>query len=412
MNPELDANLGILHSLSKNLSLSINLAEHEVRRSQGQLDSLIFSKGLVDESLNFLTSGTMPAINLPVALSSSGGIALPMCEQFNLSPPGSGRSVISDQIQNSILSGVSAFVAANPAEIKVRLAPLATLLTSHNEELVSLEERLRERLSKYSMHLQDILKGALQSYQDAGNKLRFTNAGNALRELLREFLVDVAPDNEVKKAPWFVPEKTSKNGVTRRHRLDYAIFKNLTHEKFPGSFAGQADETATKLLKDIDGLSELVHVTEDVLQKDYTEAAPLFASVMQRFLNLISAIETSRMLVDQDIAVEIQSHFDDIFTSEFFDALDILSTHTRPQGASDVEIEDVTFDENWIEFTGKGSVDCDLQYGSDGDVERGDGVESSDSFPFTFSGRVSIGDLTKIEIDKESISINTESFYE
>lgn len=412
MSQSPDPNLEILKSLSVNLKSSITVAEHEAKRSQEQLDSLIFSKGLVDESVNILATGQALTVNFPVALNSSSSIALPLCERYNATPPGAERSFLCDQIQTSILSGVSSFVAENPSQIESSLAPLAAMLTTHKEELLSLEERLSGRLAKYSGHLATILHGALQSYSDAGNKLRFTNAGNALRELLREFLEVVASDAEVKKAPWFVADATSKSGVTRRHRIDYAIFQNLTPEKFPKAFAGQADAIASDLLKDIGKLSALTHVTEEVLEKTYAETAPLFTGVMQRFLMLVSAIETSRAIAEEDIAVEIQSHLDDIFTAEFFDELDILSTHTRPQGASDVEIGDVTFDENWIEFSGSGSVDCDLQYGSDGDVERGDGVESSDSYPFTFSGQVPISDLTKIEIDKKSIEINTRSFYD
>ena len=412
MNPDHDANLEALSALSLSLNSSITVASHEAKRSVEQLDSLLFSKGLVDQSIKILGSGESIKLNFPVALANSSSFTLPMCDQFNGTPPGSGRSFISEQIQTSILSGVSSLITENPAEIKGGLAPLVTMLKSHDEELLGLEERLGVRLIDYSGHLATILKGALQSYGDVGNKLRFTNAGNALRELLREFLEVVAPDAAVKKAPWFKSDDSAKNGVTRRHRMDYAIFINLTPEKFPKSFAGQADAIASDLVKDIGKLSALTHVTEEVLEKDYTDAAPLFAGVMQRFLLLLSAIETSRAITADDIAVEIQSHLDDIFTAEFFDDLDTLSTHTRPQGASDVEIDDVSFDENWIEFDGSGSVECDLQYGSDGDVERGDGVESSDSFPFRFSGRVPIGNLSKVEIDKKSIVIDTSSFYE
>ena len=37
-----------------------------------------------------------------------------------------------------------------------------------------------------------------------------------------------------------------------------------------------------------------------------------------------------------------------------------------------------------IEITGSGNASYDLQYGSDGDITRGDGVQSTETFPFTF----------------------------
>ena len=406
-----DPNLELLKKLSFNLNSSITIAERETKRSREQLHALAFSKGLVDETVKALTNGELPKTNYPSALSFSSSIALPMCEQFNATPPGSGRSFICDQIQTSVLNGVSSFVSAATTQIRAGLEPLTAMLTDHRGDLVSLEERLSSRLANYSAHLQSILEGALQSYRDVGNKLRFTNAGNALRELLREFLEVIAADAKVKKAPWFVADTTSKTGVTRRHRINYAIFRNLTADKFPKTFVDQADATAIELLRHISKLSELTHVTEAVLEKKYTETSILFAEVMQRFLLLISAIETANALVSQDIAADIQTHLDGVFTSDFFNELDVLSTHTRPQGASDVRVQEATFDEKWIEFKGIGTVECDLQWGSDGDVERGDGVENSLSFPFAFSGRVPIDDLTQIEVDRQNIAIDTSSFY-
>ncbi|MBN8707834.1 MAG: hypothetical protein BGO12_13445 [Verrucomicrobia bacterium 61-8] len=407
-----EPNPSILHSLSGVLASNINQAELEAKRSKEQLEALLFSKNLVDESLRALIGGGPYEAAAQFTIYPTGSMLLPMCELFNAAPAGVARNLISSQIQTSLQAGVSAFIVACPDEGQSGLEELRRHLATHKEELLSLEQRLTSRLSTYSPHLQTILHGSLESFRDSANPARFVNTGNLLRELQREFLAVVAPDNEVKKAPWFVADPTSKSGVTRRHRIEYAIFGNLTKAKFPKAFAEQADQTASELLKDIGKLSELTHVTEAVLEKTYAEATPLFTAVMQRFLLLIAAIESSRMLVQEDIAAELQSHLDDIFTGDFFDELDCLSSHTRPQGVSDVEVTEVTFDEDWIDFGGNGSVDCELQYGSDGDVRRGDGVEWVNSFPFTFAGRVPIADLAAIEIDRESISIDTSSFFE
>jgi hypothetical protein len=255
------------------------------------------------------------------------------------------------------------------------------------------------------------LEGAMASFRDAGNPTRFANTGNLLRELHREFLADVAPDALVKLAPWFVSEPTSRNGVTRRHRIEFAIYKNLKKADFPQSFADQANAVADRLLKDIDELSSYTHVTEAVLEKGMADSAPIFASVMQGFLMLISAVESAHILVEEDIAAQIWPHLDGLFTEDLFDELDQLSSHTRPQGACDIEITKVSFDETAIHFEGSGGVECDLQWGSDGDVRRGDGAEGSATFPFTFAGRAEIANVSEIEIDRDSISIDTGSFY-
>jgi len=74
-----------------------------------------------------------------------------------------------------------------------------------------------------------------------------------------------------------------------------------------------------------------------------------------------------------------------------------------------VKIEDI--DKDTIFFSGDGSILCQLQYGSDGDVRRGDGVEFESNFPFTFTGSASV-DLKEIHIDQDTIEVDTSSFYE
>ncbi len=92
--------------------------------------------------------------------------------------------------------------------------------------------------------------------------------------------------------------------------------------------------------------------------------------------------------------------------------LDCLSTHTRITGLSNIELDDINFDEKYISFECTGSIDCSLQNGSDGDCQRGDGFESSASFPFSLTGNAEISKLRNINIDGESIDIGTSSSYE
>ncbi|MGH7871531.1 MAG: hypothetical protein ACREQO_04855, partial [Candidatus Binatia bacterium] len=90
-------------------------------------------------------------------------------------------------------------------------------------EKITQFDELSRRLRKIKPHLQTILNGALISFRATENPLRFANAGNALRELLREMLETLAPDECVKDCYWFIPNPDSKTGVTRKHRILYTI---------------------------------------------------------------------------------------------------------------------------------------------------------------------------------------------
>jgi hypothetical protein len=411
----------LLSALSKSLDHGIQNARIEARRATEQLEQLIYSKGLVDESLNLLGTANSPGVQTAaeITLFPSGSLLFPIAEQFSALPAGAPRSNASSQIYSSLQVSVSAFVGSiqsNTPEASECVAKLRQKLEEHGTKIQDLESRLKERLEPYADHLVSHLDGAISSFREAANPARFTNTATLLRELQREFLADVSPDELVEQAPWFVPNedllKQGKNGVTRRHRIEFAIFKNLKKDQFPASFAEQANHIAGQLLKDIERLSAYTHVTETILLKDMSDAGPLFASVMHGLLMLISAIESSRKYVNEDIAAEIGTKLDRLFTEDFFNELDQLSTHTRPQGACDIAITKLTFDETTVYFEGTGTVECELQWGSDGDVRRGDGLEGAASFPFTFSGQAEIADISRIEIDRDSIALDTSSFDE
>jgi len=88
--------------------------------------------------------------------------------------------------------------------------------------------------------------------------------------------------------------------------------------------------------------------------------------------------------------------------------LDSLSTHTRIEEVSDVDIESIHFTRDYILAYGTGAVSVSLQYGSDGDLDRGDGVESNDSFPFTFTARLNPNGTI---LELQDFEVDTSSFY-
>lgn len=75
---------------------------------------------------------------------------------------------------------------------------------------------------------QDISKtysGALESF-DQGVFDSERGAALLMREAVRHFVAHHVADDEVKKAVWFKPDPTSKNGVTRRQRIKLMVEKN------------------------------------------------------------------------------------------------------------------------------------------------------------------------------------------
>lgn len=280
--------------------------------------------------------------------------------------------------------------------------------TLHQQNLAELSQRL----AQHPQHLQTILDGAVASFADTSNPLCFSNTATGLRELLRELFASISPDQSIMACSWFTPDPTSQTGVTRRHRTLFAVYSYLDPQHFPTNFVSGIDTLATQIGKQVGQLSAFTHVTKASLATPEQTAVASFDSTIGLFLRLFDAIQSAREHLLDALQIELQEQLSDIFTSDFFDELDILSSHTRPQDAEDVQVEIDDIGEETITFSGTGSVLCDLQYGSDGDCRRGDGLEFSDSYPFKFSGEARTANPREVTVDRGDISVDTSSFYE
>jgi len=273
------------------------------------------------------------------------------------------------------------------------------------------EARLCGLLGGHSSHLPTILEGAFRSFEDSANPVRFANTANSLREIFRGLMEAIAPNAAVQRACWFKPDTSSRNGITRRHRCRFSVYGHVDPANFAKNFARSVDDLTKAILDGIDELNAFTHITPSSLARPEHEAIDVFTDVLANFELLFEVIDDGRKRLNRSLESSLHDALTDLFTSEFFDDLDQLSSHTRPQGATDVEFEIDDIDQDEIYFSGTGAVECDLQYGSDGDCDRGDGLEWSDDFPFKFSGSASVTDIKRASVDPSEVSIDTDKYF-
>lgn len=102
------------------------------------------------------------------------------------------------------------------------------------------------------------------------------------------------------------------------------------------------------------------------------------------------------------------------FTENLPSELDELASHTYIEDISDIEIEQITVADNGeMRVKGNAIVEVDLQMGSNGDIDRGDGWEKSDSFPFFFTMNLSYNKQGHLVLGEEiDIKIETDTYYQ
>lgn len=96
-----------------------------------------------------------------------------------------------------------------------------------------------------------------------------------------------------------------------------------------------------------------------------------------------------------------------IVEEDFPAELDSLSTHTRVNSIYIDSINSISISETSINISGDATISVSLQYGSDSDLQNGDGDESSESFPMTFDADLDC-DLNILKCQYE---IDTDDFY-
>lgn len=272
---------------------------------------------------------------------------------------------------------------------------------------------LRCRLAPHPVHLRrTLLDGAVISFNETHNPARFINTGNLLRELLRELLAAISPNEKIKLCKWFAPDPTSRTGITRRHRTLFAVYSYLDSAYFPVRFVAEIDALAAAIREHVKELSSFAHPTAATVATPEATAAASFNAALTLFLSLFNAIEEGRAHVLDALRIDLQEHLAELFTNELLNELDTLSSHTRPQDADGIVVGIVEINEEAIRFAGAGRVYCDLQYGSDGDCRRGDGVEWKESFPFTFSGEAPVSDPRDVSVNPADVSVDTSSSYD
>ena len=130
-------------------------------------------------------------------------------------------------------------------------------------------DSLDEKLHAIDPHLVTIRDGAWSAvFSSEPDALR--QAAHSGRELIDQVLKQAAPDQQIKQQHWYVADKSSKSGITRKQRLRYVM---QTFRKGESESNLQVSEKACDLVLAIDDrLKALAHGRTQPLKVDVEDA--------------------------------------------------------------------------------------------------------------------------------------------
>ena len=261
---------------------------------------------------------------------------------------------------------------------------------------------------------QDLFKAAVANVDDANNKLRLNNFAYAMRELIRTVLERLAPDDEVVNAPWFEPnDKDKPDKVTRTQRIKYAIQGWLSDEFITETLGIDHSENDKQLRKSIDVLSKYTHVTPLTFGMSSVDVTKCVLNVLLQMQCFLMDVAEAHAQI-RNAAMEC---IDEEMIEEFYintqDDLDIMATHYEVLSYVVTGITPKSKDDGKIILDVSGFVNVRHQYGSAGDMRRGDGFEMKARYPFSSQLIASYKNREgDVHIVDKTMDIDTNSFYE
>lgn len=257
----------------------------------------------------------------------------------------------------------------------------------------------------------ELLSASLDNLLEKKNKLRFNNFAYGIRELSRHILHNLSPDKEVVNCVWYKNESKKAGRLTRTERVKYAIQKGPP-DKFVETFY-DTGKHIFDIKETLETLNKYTHVNPDTFNISETSVNKLTKQVLDSFKMFALGIDNFHKLFKK----ELEEHIDKIVLEhtieETFDEIDILATHHNIEEHETSSYTITEIDSRNIFIEANGSLSLRLQYGSDGDYAKGDGIAMNTSFPFNCRLQVIINkDFSKSEYKTLTFDVNTDEWYE
>lgn len=219
---------------------------------------------------------------------------------------------------------------------------------------------------------------------ESNSRLRLSNFLYAIRELIREVLARMSPDEKVIGSQWFLPDdQENPKKITRRQRMMYAIHGGIDPDYVEESLLINAHEIIKNLKNKIDKLSKYTHITKDIFYENVIKSPN---EIVQDELSIFSEFLTEIQSCKESVVQKLNDRLYDHVTSEFLSStvidIDHLSTH---HFVEDISIDDITIKEvndDTLAIEVEGSIYVAQQYGSSIDLENDNGAVIYTNFPY------------------------------
>ncbi len=258
----------------------------------------------------------------------------------------------------------------------------------------------------------DLFGASQKNLDDKSNPLRLNNYSYAMRELTRHVLHRLAPDENVLNCDWYNNETDKDNGITRKQRAYYAVQGGLYDSYVQNALGLEVEEIHKDLVKAIKKLSKFTHIEPKVFGLPDADIDALVNETTEAVYGFLTTISDCRRLIIDSLWEQVDSAVIDEILRETILALDELASHHFIDEVYTDKVEIYQIDHEFIMFRAEGSIGCELQWGSNSDLRRGDGAIMPEFFSFECELLSPVHSPESVDSVDGTLSVDTSSWYE
>lgn len=237
----------------------------------------------------------------------------------------------------------------------------------------------------------EVFDASIKNLLDANNDLWLNNFAYAMREVINVYLANLAADADISNCHWYKTDlqyqkKYPPGEPNLKGKLTYVLVGNLPLGYVEKNLKIDFEKKIKELIKSYNTLSKFTHISRKSFRVKDLGVAKEILEHFHNFMKLIIDIQK-----ELEEALE-SSIYDDLGVDELYTdlqaELDTLSTHTTMDDYTIEWVEDVIVDPincGIVRVDFGGTLSCDLRYGSESDVDRGDGISSGIGIEFSAS---------------------------
>jgi len=256
----------------------------------------------------------------------------------------------------------------------------------------------------------DLFSASQKNLDDKSSPLRLNNYAYAMRELTRHFLHRLAPDENILNCGWYKNETDKDNGITRKQRAYYAVQGGLQDTYIQNTLGLEVESIHKGLVKAIKNLSKFTHIVPKVFGLSDTDIDVFVSEITEAVYGFFVTINKCRRLIIDSLCEQINSAAINETLRETIRALDELASHHSIDEVYTDKVEIYEINHKFIMFRVDGVIGCELQWGSNSDLRRGDGAVMSQTYPFTCELISSVYEPEIVESIDESLGVDTSSW--